>query len=335
MCLPKITILMPVYNGGKFVREAINSILCQTFTDFEFIIIDDGSTDNSVSIVESYNDSRIILKHNTSNLGLIKSLNKGLELAKGKYIARMDADDFSKPNRLELQNNFMDYNHDVGVCGTWVQVIGEQNAIWKPPIADDNIRSSMVFENVIYHPTSMFRRNLLEKNNIYYNESMNCAEDYAFWLQWSAYTKLANVGEILLNHRIHPESIGATNKNKQQEIASQIRFLQIEKLGITPDSHEFILHNDISQWHFQDSRQFVLLSEKWLIKLRDCNKTTSWFPEPAFTRVLSERWYGICRNAQKLGPWTWKTFWQSSLSDYVTLRPINKIGFGLKCLLRI
>ena len=119
---PKVTVLMPVYNGEKYLKEAITSILLQTFDDFEFLIINDGSSDASVDIIQSFRDPRIRLVHNDTNIGLIATLNKGLKLAHGKYVARMDQDDISLPRRLEKQTYFMDNNPDVGVCGTWIKL---------------------------------------------------------------------------------------------------------------------------------------------------------------------------------------------------------------------
>ena len=124
---PKITVLMPVYNGEKYLKESIESILKQTFRDFEFLIINDTSTDESEKIIRSFKDSRIKLIKNEKNIGLTKSLNKGLDLAKGEYMARMDADDISLPKRLEIQVAFMDKNPKIGVIGAWAKVIGESN----------------------------------------------------------------------------------------------------------------------------------------------------------------------------------------------------------------
>ena len=122
----QVTVLMPVYNAEQYLREAIGSILHQTFTDFEFIIINDGSTDRSEEIIKSYTDTRIRYYKNESNLKLIATLNKGFDLAGGKYIARMDADDISLPNRLQLQFELMEKNPEVGLCGTWFENFTEE-----------------------------------------------------------------------------------------------------------------------------------------------------------------------------------------------------------------
>ena len=128
----KATVLMPVYNAEKYVAEAIDSILNQTFNDFEFLIINDGSTDNSLDIIKSYDDPRITIINNETNLGLSHTLNKGIELARGEYIIRMDADDISLSIRLEKQIEFMDSNQHIGICGSWIQTFDKSGnqSIW-------------------------------------------------------------------------------------------------------------------------------------------------------------------------------------------------------------
>jgi glycosyltransferase involved in cell wall biosynthesis len=130
---PKVTVLMPTYNGAKVLREAIDSILTQTFGDFEFHILNDGSLDKSVDIIRSYADGRIRLEHNEGHLGLISTLNRGLDLARGGFIARMDWDDTSFPTRLEKQVYFMQVHPELGVCGTWIEVKGKNNYLLKYP----------------------------------------------------------------------------------------------------------------------------------------------------------------------------------------------------------
>jgi glycosyltransferase involved in cell wall biosynthesis len=144
----RITVLMPVYNGEKYLREAIDSIFNQTFTDFEFLIVDDGSTDNSVEIINSYQNSRINLVKNDKNEGLVYTLNRGLSLAKGEYIARMDCDDISLPERLKKQIDFLDSNSEIAVVGTWIKVINEKEepqTTWQYPLKPLEIQWNLYF----------------------------------------------------------------------------------------------------------------------------------------------------------------------------------------------
>jgi len=129
MVEPKVTVLMPVYNGERYLNEAVDSILGQTFTDFEFLIIDDASTDKTPEILRSYDDPRIRVVTNEENLGLSKSLNKGLALARGEFIARMDADDVSYPYRLQVQHEFMTQHPGAGVIGSWAEYIDRKGEI--------------------------------------------------------------------------------------------------------------------------------------------------------------------------------------------------------------
>ena len=202
MKAPKVTVLMPVYNGEKYLREAIESILNQTFKDFEFLIINDGSTDSSRDIVLSYNDSRIRLIDNEKNIGLTKSLNRGLELARGEYIARMDADDVSLPERLEKQVSYLEIHPKVGVLGTWMKCIdeyGKPTSTQHPPTQPYLIKWSLLFGCSIAHSSVMMRRAVLERVGGY-NPEIVVAQDYGLWVRVSFETQIqiANLPEELL-----------------------------------------------------------------------------------------------------------------------------------------
>lgn len=332
---PKVTVLMSVYDGTKYLREAIDSILGQTYTGFEFLIINDGSTDDSFDIIESYGDPRIRVFHNKTNLGLTKALNKGLRLARGEYIARMDADDISLPQRLEKQIEFLDRNQDIGICGTFTETIGSVDGIWKYPMDHAYIRSRMIFANSFAHSSVLLRTSILKEHKIFYDESFRFSQDYELWVRLSRHTKFANLPDILVLHRVHNESVGTAHNRLQEETASRVRLAQIKKLAIYPCQEEVILHNDLSNRNFKSQRNFVQASHNWLQKLHKANCAMKLYQEPAFSEVIAERWYRVCRKAQKLGPWTWKTFWSSPLSSFTNLPLKNKIGFASKCILRV
>ena len=204
---PKITVLMPAYNAEKYIGEAISSILNQTFTDFEFLIINDGSTDETEIEIRKYKDDRIKLVNNSNNLGLITALNKGLELAKGKYIARMDADDISLPERLILQFEFMENNNSVVACGAWTRMFGGS----RPRYFNLNKNNSeetqamMFIDPPLSHPTSIIRKSALRENNIQYDTRYLHCEDYKLWFDLSKIGKLANIHKILLRYRLSSE----------------------------------------------------------------------------------------------------------------------------------
>jgi glycosyltransferase involved in cell wall biosynthesis len=214
MPTPKVTVLMSVYNGKKYLQEAIESILHQTFTDFEFLIIDDASTDTTPKILQQYCDPRIRIVKNEKNLGLTKSLNKGLTLAKGEYIARMDADDISTPERFEKQLNYFEQNPETIVLGTGFliidyngEIVGRKLFSEKPTI-DDFFR-----ENQIIHGSVMFKKSVII-NLGGYNEYFRYVQDYELWLKVSKKYQMRNLPEILYKLRYHGDNIAYTKKEE-------------------------------------------------------------------------------------------------------------------------
>lgn len=228
----KVTVLMSVYNGEKYLREAIDSILNQTFRNFEFLIINDGSTDRTAEILESYNDPRIKIINNERNMGLTKSLNKGLKMARGEYIARMDADDISEPNRLKKQVEFLDMHPSIGVVGINSYIIDESGNIltkMERPTSHEKIIAKILGENQMVHGSLMMRKKLLETRG-YYDEEFVLAQDYELLLRLSSITKLANLSEQL--HRWRRDTsrgISTTKRKYQIAVRDKIRKVFLEK----------------------------------------------------------------------------------------------------------
>jgi len=223
---PPISVVMAVYNSEQTAPESIESILQQTFGDFEFIIVDDGSTDSTEEILHAYArlDNRIKL-YTQENLGLIASLNRHCRLAKGRYIARMDADDVSSPDRFEKQFRFLEAHPEIGVLGTWIQDIGwkdSQGVSWPVPSDPHVIRWFLLFGNCIAHPSVMMRRDLLERLGYYRPEALH-VEDYDLWIRASEVTELANMSEVLLRYRLSEGSVSNRNIFIQQENAVDLK----------------------------------------------------------------------------------------------------------------
>lgn len=218
--MPKVSVLMSVYNGERYLRQAVESILAQTFADFEFIIIDDCSNDLSGSIINSYSDPRIVSVRNEINLGLTGSLNAGLEIVRGEYIARMDCDDVSLPERLGKQVSFMDSHPEVGVCGAWAKDIDEAGRV----IADRPTRIGELADyyywipSPVIHPSAMIRAALLKR--LRYDHNLRYAQDYDLWLRIvkTGY-KLASMPEHLLQYRVHAGSISKSKLDTQLRLS--------------------------------------------------------------------------------------------------------------------
>lgn len=228
---------MSVYNGSKFLAEAIASILAQTFTDFEFIIIDDASSDNSLQVINSYKDARIIVLQNTKNLGLTKSLNIGIAKAKGKYIARMDADDVSMPKRLEKQFGFMEEHLEFAFCGTRAKTIndvGKEISFFKPPTDSSKILALLLYKNCFFHSSLIIRTEKLLQV-LGYNENYKYAQDYRLYLElFKNKCYGTNLKEQLLVYRVLNSNISHKNRDKQDDLAcSAIKTAWQECYGIS------------------------------------------------------------------------------------------------------
>lgn len=211
---PKVTIIMPVYNGEKYLQEAIDSILQQTFKDFVFLIINDGSTDGTDKILQSYNDKRIKIMNNEKNIGLTKSLNKGLKLARGEYIARQDADDISFPERLEKEVLFLDQNKNIALVGTYYYIINEKGRMLntiKLLTKSEEIKIGLLKGNQFGHGSVMFRAECIKEVG-YYREELGPAEDYDLWLRISDRYNMENIPEPLYKWRINIESVSIKKK---------------------------------------------------------------------------------------------------------------------------
>lgn len=235
MSNPKVTVLMSVYNRSKYLEEAIDSILSQTLMSFEFIIIDDGSTDGTWDILTEYadQDQRIALVQNRKNLGLSQSLNKGLVLAQGNYIARQDADDVSMPERLAAQTGYFEQQPRVGLLGTANYVInsqGQQRAVHRHPETDMEIRWQMLFHNAFCHSSVMFRREFLNRESLFYKENLPCSQDYELWSRMLQQTAAANLKLPLVAWRKSDGAISTTRREEQQRIATIISAQQIRRL---------------------------------------------------------------------------------------------------------
>lgn len=233
-----VTVIMPVYNTEKFVPMSIDSILNQTYTQFEFVIIDDGSKDSSWQIVQTYaeQDSRIVALQNEENLGIVQTLNRGLSIANGKYIVRMDADDISPLDRLEKQVAYMEQNPTVGVLGTNITYIDEDDQPYHQGKLKHELEESVSFIQwsllwrcAIYHPTVMIRKSILDETGYLYKENFKYAEDYDLWTRMMHHTEIARLHDTIVQMRILSTSISRQHNQVQMNLTIQIRKREIEK----------------------------------------------------------------------------------------------------------
>ena len=232
---------MPVYNGSKFLVEAIDSILNQTFNDFEFLIIDDGSTDQSIDQIKSYDDPRIQLNVNRKNIGLSATLNKGLDLARGKYVARMDQDDISMPERIKKQFEFMEYNSDVDVFGSWLRLMGKYDGILELETDSEKIKMNLLTNVNLAHSSVMIRKSTLVKCNLNYNPTFSVAQDYDLWVRMFEYCSFATLPEPLLRYRMHDDQSSINLEQQNHVETNRILTNLLKKMGVKPDDFDLII----------------------------------------------------------------------------------------------
>jgi glycosyltransferase involved in cell wall biosynthesis len=224
--LPLVSVLLPVFNSEKYVSEAINSILNQTYQNFEIIVIDDGSTDGTALRIQEFDDKRIRYFKNQENLGITKTLNRYIDQCKGKYIARMDADDISLPKRLESQVKYLESNPEYVLIGT-AYLKQENNAIAqvrKHTTGYQKLRVKLLFGNNISHPSVMFNKNNWVKSGEFYDENLRYAQDYDLWTRLILKHRITNLKDPLIVYRRYD---GVTNPSKRKITNDNIKNAQI------------------------------------------------------------------------------------------------------------
>lgn len=202
---PVVSILMPVYKTASYLREAMDSILSQTFTDFELIILNDCSPDNADEILDTYTDSRIVRYKGEKNVGLSNILNVGIGMARGEYIARMDSDDLSTPDRLQIQLDYLEAHPEIDLVSAGMQLFGAKDEVWIREQNPEKVKIEALFHSPILHASSMWRRMRFEENGLRFRQEMVPSEDYDLWTRAMVKgLKLVNLRQVLYKYRIHP-----------------------------------------------------------------------------------------------------------------------------------
>lgn len=232
-----ISIIMPCYNNGRYVSKAIESLLQQSFPYFEFIIIDDGSTDNSLLEIIKYTDNRIHFHQIKENKGNYFARNMGIRLAKGKYICMMDADDIAQTERLKIQHDYLDTHPNIGAIGAQGEVIDENGAllngkISKPICQWSQLKTFLLLDNYILHSSLMIRSCLLQKHCLFYNEKYRYASDFDFVSRCAHLFSVRNIENTLIMYRVHSMQISSKKNTEQRNYADQIRLAQLQKFNI-------------------------------------------------------------------------------------------------------
>lgn len=291
-----VTVLMSVYNTeARWLRTAIDSILNQSLTEFEFIIIDDKSTDGSLEILKEYarKDKRIRLVENQYNLGLTKSLNKGLAMAHGRYIARMDADDISLPDRLKKQYTYMEEHTEITVSGGYLYT-GKSGSLMLTGYNEDEeiLKIQMLFHNAgVPHPTAMIRHNFLKKYGITYDENIRKSQDYALWSSILACGgKIYLMPEVLLKYRIHTGQISADRRSQMRNAREVVR-KNLKVLLSEFSEEELKLHCEMLDGIPEREKDAYI---KYLKRLKEANEKKKLYDKKKFKYQLNAAWLRLC-----------------------------------------
>ncbi|MBL4585963.1 MAG: glycosyltransferase, partial [Flavobacteriales bacterium] len=282
------------------------SILGQTFTDFEFLIINDGSTDASESIIRSFNDPRIRYVRNEKNLRLIATLNRGFDLATGKYIARMDADDIAVEERLRKQVDFLEANPLIGAVGSWIHTFDHADSVTRYPFSDVDNRYMSLHQCSFCHPTLLLRTSVIKDNHLTFSADYPRAEDYEFWLRLIDHCQTANLQEVLLNYRSHDSNISKLETTTQIKNSLIIRGMFFKKAGVDCDEKELDLYRRM-KYHgnaFTET-QLDRLTDL-LNRLLEGNKQTRYIDSVEMQKKLSVQWFQLCNNHSHHGISIWR-----------------------------
>ncbi len=306
-----ISVLMANYNTrDRYLRSAIESVLRQSYTNFEFIIVDDGSSDDSVAIIKSYQDERIVFIRNKTNIGLIASLNKGLDYCHGEFIARVDADDICLRDRFKTQIEFMQAHPEVIVSGTWIMNIGDWREREKSRVVNEQITSRedyricLLFANkpMIYHPSAMLNHRLMKQYGLRYEDDKLYAEDYKLWVSCAEVADCVIIPQVLVKYRLHEKAITAVHKQRTRRTYHLIVQNQLDKLHLTLSWEELPAYRKLQY----NKQPYDLKSREWVTKLIKANRLYHVYDQRLLKKSLWERWtrityFGLLNN---------RSFWE-------------------------
>ncbi len=247
-----VSIITSVYNCDKYIKDMIDSIIKQKYQEWELIIVDDASNDSTVEIIKSYKDSRIKLIENSENMGLTHNLNTALDMAKGNYVARIDGDDIAYSDRLIKQVKFMDEHQEIVLSGCWMKSFGDEKKYCQRSTDDKSLRVQLIFDPVLFHPTFIFRKEIIDKYSIKYDEDLRYAQDYKFTYDISRYGKIGNLSEILMKYRVHDAQISNDKYKEQTRCANVTREYILKDMNITLNNNQlqswirFCLYSDMN-----------------------------------------------------------------------------------------
>lgn len=291
-CTPRVSVLLPVRDGAGQVREAIESVLAQSFRDFELLVVDDGSRDATAAIVRSFGDARIRLVRRPGG-GLVAALNHGLDLVRGAYVARMDHDDLCRRHRLALQVRFLDAHPWVGAVGGFVRACFADGTSerWRFPRDPEQLRAGLLFEPGVAHPAVMLRKAALDQHDLRYDARWRHVEDWDLWRRAAERFAIGNVSRVLLDYRVHAARTSNAHGAEQVAQAHRLQDELFAPLGVA--GHPLVrVHRDVSLGSLRCAgrdERFVRDVADWFDVLRAANRERRRYRPSALDAFLADR----------------------------------------------
>lgn len=330
-----VSVVIPVYNSERFLQDSINSVLDQTFSDFEIVVVDDGSTDGSADIVHRYSDARIRMVSHARNRGQAEARNTGIRSSRGIYVALLDSDDIAEPTRLAEQVEAMERDRELAYLGTWALIFNSETPtvtkLWKTEITDNALRILLMFRNRFNASSVMFRRNAVSSELF---ENIPMAEDYRFTVAMSKLGKIGNLSKPLVRYRRHATSLTVSKQSLMTECVEKILLQQLEDFGMRPSERELKIHQHVGRLLLQGSASLLSECENWLCKLSNHNDVAQRFDSHVFREIVSKEWFELCKHGSPAGLTAWRRYWHSNLSQAWIPSIRQRLRFFAKCVFK-
>jgi glycosyltransferase involved in cell wall biosynthesis len=333
---PLVSVNMVVYNGERFITNAIQSIIDQTYQNFELVIVEDGSTDDTLNLINAFRDPRIRLIINETNQGVVNARNAAVRKSQGDFVAILDSDDISLPNRLEMQTKFLTENPDYGLIGSKAELINVDgkslNKTQSLSLSANETKVYLLFKNCFTHSTVMYKREVLSR--FMFNKEVPSSEDYDLIVKIASVMKVRNLDDVLSKYRVHDKNIskkdGVIEKNQRK-----IVYNQLVSLGIMPTRKEIEIHLDLTKKFKHLNIDKMLIIAEWLDKLLIANKESKRFPEQTIYDKLSDHWFNIFNNSYNRNLKLYRQYIKSPILAESSKTAFDHFKFFIKCLINL
>ena len=334
LCPPVVSVVMPAYNRATFIAEAIDSILTQSFDDLELIVVDDGSTDETIEVVKGFSDPRLKLIELGANHGLAVARNTGMDAARGHFLAVMDSDDIALSHRLAVQVAYLEAHPDIDLCGMTARMFGDRQEYWRCFENSALCHGKLLWVIPFLHSTWLMRRSIIGAQR--YDETLPVASDYEFLVSLSRRARINGINRIGIMYRIHPEGISNLRRHNLINAWSRAWRVLFLELGLTQLSEEQLaLHGRLWGDEYLPrplTVDFLHQAEQWLRCLEAANARTARLDPLGVKQVLQRSWWHLCKVAAAQGVDVWRLFITSPLARRGLLTPAFAAKMTYHCL---